>query len=134
MRHSFVWALLGLLCCNAILAAEDGVELSRATLAARVAELERASDLSGYRDAQSWSEDQRELRQQLIEMLGLPPLETRDPELHPTITGTLETEYIVVEKLYFQSLPGLYVTGNLYRPNRSTDRCLRYCTFVDTAR
>ena len=119
MRYSFIWALLSLSCCTSMLAAEDGIELSRATLAARVAELERANDLSGYRDAQSWSEDQKELRQQLIEMLGLPSLETRDPELHPTIAGTLETEHIVVENLYFQSLPGLYVTGNLYRPKQN---------------
>lgn len=119
MRYSFIWALLSLSCCTSMLAAEDSIELSRATLAARVAELERANDLSGYRDAQSWSEDQKELRQQLIEMLGLPSLETRDPELHPTITGTLETEHIVVEKLYFQSLPGLYVTGTLYRPKQN---------------
>lgn len=96
--------------------AQDGPTLARATLAARVAEIERANDLSGYRDAQSWSEDQSRLREQLVEMLGLPPLEKRGSDLQSAITGTLEFEDIVVEKLYFQSLPGLYVTANLYRP------------------
>jgi dienelactone hydrolase len=81
-----------------------------------VAEIERANDLSGYRDAQSWSEDQSRLREQLVEMLGLPPLEKRGSDLQSAITGTLGFEDIVVEKLYFQSLPGLYVTANLYRP------------------
>lgn len=96
--------------------AQDGPTLARATLAARVAEIERANDLSGYRDAQSWSEDQSRLREQLVEMLGLPPLEKRGSDLQSAITGTLGFEDIVVEKLYFQSLPGLYVTANLYRP------------------
>ena len=96
--------------------AEDGPTLTRTTLAARVAEIERANDLSGYRDAQSWSEDQSRLREQLVEMLGLPPLENRSPDLQSKITETLEFEDIVVEKLHFQSLPGLYVTTNLYRP------------------
>ena len=29
---------------------------------------------------------------------------------------------VVIEKLHFQSRPGLYVTGNLYRPKTSTGR------------
>ncbi len=98
------------------ISAQDGPTLSRATLAARVAEIERANDLSGYRDSQSWSEDQSALREQLIEMLGLPSLENRGPDLRAQITGTLEFDSIVVEKLHFQSLPGLYVTANFYRP------------------
>jgi cephalosporin-C deacetylase-like acetyl esterase len=52
---------------------------------------------------------------QLREMLGLEPLPERTA-LQPVITGTVEVEDVVVEKLYFQSLPGLYVTANLYRP------------------
>lgn len=102
--------------------AQDGVSLSRTTLAARVAEIERANDLSGYRDEQGWSEEQPALREQLHEMLGLPPLESRDPDLRVQITGTVETDQIAVDKLHFQSLPGLYVTGNLYRPKRVSGR------------
>jgi len=48
-------------------------------------------------------------------MLGLSPLPPRT-DLHATITGRVEHAEFFVEKLHYQSLPGLYVTGNLYVP------------------
>ncbi|MFN7731371.1 MAG: hypothetical protein ACK5OB_05690, partial [Pirellula sp.] len=101
---------------------DDGIALSRATLAARVAELERANDLSRFRDAETWSTQRERLRDQLVEMLGLPPLVSRDSALHAQTTGHLQTDTIAVEKIHFQSLPGLYVTGNLYRPLTASGR------------
>jgi dienelactone hydrolase len=102
--------------CSSWVRSEDGLALSRSTLAARVDEIERANDLSHYTNAGTWALDQATLRLQLIEMLGLPPLEGRDPDLKVQVTGTLEDDQVIVEKIVFQSLPGLYVTGNLYRP------------------
>lgn len=58
-------------------------------------------------------------RRELQEMLGLWPMPPR-ADLKATITGTLEKNGLVVEKLHFQSLPGLYVTGNFYRPKTIT--------------
>jgi hypothetical protein len=52
-------------------------------------------------------------------MLGLWPLPPRT-DLHATITGKVETDLFTVEKLHFQSIPGLYVTANLYVPKRTT--------------
>src|SRR5581483_10011352 len=49
-------------------------------------------------------------------MLGLDPLPERTP-LHAQVTGTLARPRYRIEKVVFQSLPGLYVTGNLYVPN-----------------
>ncbi len=62
-----------------------------------------------------------ERRRQLREMLGLDPLPERTP-LQPVITGTVEHPEFTVEKLHFQSSPGLYVTGNLYLPKNLTGR------------
>ena len=50
-------------------------------------------------------------------MLGLWPMPERTP-LNPVITGKLEQEDFTVEKLYFQALPKLYVTANLYLPKK----------------
>ena len=54
-------------------------------------------------------------------MLGLKPLPARTP-LKATITGKLERAGYTIEKLHFQSLPGLYVTANLYLPRPANDR------------
>lgn len=48
-------------------------------------------------------------------MLGLSPMPPRG-DLKPVITGRIENESIIVENLHFQSVPGLYVTANLYLP------------------
>jgi len=71
-----------------------------------------ADDLKSPHD---WGRKREEFRRQLLWMLGLSPLPERTP-LNPVVTGTVEREGFVVEKLHFQSRPHLYVTGNLYRP------------------
>lgn len=55
-------------------------------------------------------------RKELGQMLGIPAPVTRTP-LQVERRGTLKTANFQVEKIIFQSLPGLYVTGNLYLPN-----------------
>jgi dienelactone hydrolase len=67
---------------------------------------------------QSWPEYQKQLRRELYDMLGLWPIPEKT-DLKPVITGQLERDGIIVENLHFQSRPGLYVTGNLYRPAQS---------------
>ena len=62
-----------------------------------------------------WQARRGEYRRQLQEMLGLWPLPPRT-ELKPVITGSLEEPDFKVQKLYFQALPHLYVTANLYLP------------------
>jgi dienelactone hydrolase len=66
-----------------------------------------------------WQAKRATYRQQLLEMLGLAPLPPKG-DLKATITGKVETEKFTVEKIHFQSLPGLYVTANLYLPKTRT--------------
>jgi hypothetical protein len=62
-----------------------------------------------------WQSRRQMYRQQLLEMLGLWPLPPKG-DLKATVVGRLDRPMFVVEKLHFQSLPGLYVTANLYVP------------------
>ncbi len=68
-----------------------------------------------------WEREAPEFRRQLREMLGLDPWPERTP-LQPVVTGTVDHEEFTVDKVYFQSSPGLYVTGNLYVPKARTGR------------
>tara|TARA_R110002072_G_scaffold287242_2_gene452696 strand:- start:22131 stop:24227 length:2097 start_codon:yes stop_codon:yes gene_type:complete len=74
-----------------------------------------AASLTKYQSKEDWEKDKATHREHLFEMLGLDPLPEKTP-LQPVIAGTVEHEDIVVERVHFQSRPGLYVTGNFYRP------------------
>jgi len=65
--------------------------------------------------AADWQAKAPEYRRQMFEMLGLDPLPEKGP-LQVVKTGELKGDGYVVEKLHFQSLPGMYVTANLYLP------------------
>jgi dienelactone hydrolase len=72
--------------------------------------------LSDVTTLENWKTRQPELRRQLLDMLGLHPLPKRTA-LKAQITGRLERDAYRIEKIVFQSMPGLYVTGNFYVPN-----------------
>lgn len=71
--------------------------------------------LTDVHSLKDWTDRREQYHRQLLEMLGLDPLPEKT-DLKPVITGRVEHDDFVVEKLYFQSRPGLYVTGNLYLP------------------
>ena len=72
-------------------------------------------NLAQVKTKADWERLQDGYRRQLFEMLGLSPLPARSP-LDAKVTGTIEKGDIIVEKVVFESRPGLYVTGNFYRP------------------
>ncbi len=80
-----------------------------------------ANSLADVKTLRDWTDHRAEYREQLFEMLGLSPRPKRT-DLKPTITGRLEHAEFFVEKIHFQSLPGLYVTANLYLPKNLTGR------------
>jgi DNA-binding GntR family transcriptional regulator/dienelactone hydrolase len=73
----------------------------------------------GRRDTASieaWEQVSEKRRAELQEMLGLAPWPLRTP-LKAVITGKLVKGSYIIEKLAYQSLPGIYVTANLYLPS-----------------
>jgi hypothetical protein len=58
---------------------------------------------------------QRQLRASLLEMIG--GLPERKTDLHARITGKIQMEGFSIEKLIFESLPGVYVTALVYLPD-----------------
>jgi dienelactone hydrolase len=63
----------------------------------------------------AWNVRAEDVRMQMRVALGLWPEPTRTP-LNAVIHGRVEGGDYTVEKVFFESMPGLFVTGNLYRP------------------
>ena len=64
---------------------------------------------------EAWEKRARSLREHILVSMGLWPNPSRSP-LNAEITHRVEREGYSIENVRFQSLPGFYVTGNLYRP------------------
>jgi dienelactone hydrolase len=64
---------------------------------------------------EAWEARAARVRMQVKVALGLYPLPTRMP-LNPVIHGKRELDGYTIEKVYFESAPGFFVTGSLYRP------------------
>src|SRR5690242_9823612 len=62
-----------------------------------------------------WAAQAARIRTQILFHAGLWPMPPKTP-LNPQIFGRLQRNGYSVEKVYFESVPGFYVTGNLYRP------------------
>jgi pimeloyl-ACP methyl ester carboxylesterase len=58
---------------------------------------------------------QKQLRANLLEMIG--GLPERRTDLHARVTGKIHMEGFSIEKLIFESLPGVYVTALVYSPD-----------------
>jgi pimeloyl-ACP methyl ester carboxylesterase len=74
----------------------------------------------GIRDEKDLLRVQHELRRHLLTMLGGLPAE-RTP-LRPRITGRVQMDGFHIEKLIFESLPGIYVTALVYLPDDNSQK------------
>lgn len=78
-------------------------------------------DLDGYfpfqvpASKESWAARSEQVRRQILVSQGLWPMPSKTP-LNAVIHGRMERDACTMEKVYFESVPGFYVTGNLYRP------------------
>src|SRR5256885_7248673 len=68
-----------------------------------------------YASADSWTARAAYLREHVLASAGLLPLPEKTP-LRPSVFGEVRRADYTVSKVYFESLPGFFVTGNLYRP------------------
>src|SRR5436190_21440619 len=62
-----------------------------------------------------WQQRAQAIREQALVSCGLWPLPEKTP-LEAKVFGRIERDGYSVEKVYFQSYPGFYVAGDLYRP------------------
>lgn len=67
------------------------------------------------RSKRTWEPYIAERRQEMRAMLGLEPPPPKTP-LNVQITGRIQRDGYVIEKIAFESLPKVYVTANLYLP------------------
>ncbi|MEW5980064.1 MAG: hypothetical protein AB1898_30075 [Acidobacteriota bacterium] len=83
--------------------------------ATEIRHLNASYRFDGYQTKEAWLARAQALRHQILMSAGLWPMPEKSP-LNPQVFGRLEREGYSIEKVYFESLPGFYVTGNLYRP------------------
>lgn len=73
--------------------------------------------LAGIRSRAEWDKLRPRWRREFLDMMGLWPLPERTP-LKATVVGRIDQPTYTVEKLHYQSWPGLYVSANLYLPKK----------------
>jgi dienelactone hydrolase len=70
---------------------------------------------------EAWQKRRQAVREQMLVALGLWPLPVKTP-LKPVIHGKIDRDDYTIEKVFFASYPGHYVSGNLYRPKSKSDK------------
>src|SRR5689334_18007034 len=110
MRSAFI-----LLIASAALQAQPAVDRYLSSLAEAAMDKRSASLASLTREQAAARRD--EIRPKIFAQVGGSP--TTTSPLNPRITGGLTRANYRVENLVFESLPGFYVTANLYIPTGS---------------
>ena len=80
-----------------------------------IRDLNRFYSWHGYPTREAWEKRAKDLREHILVSCGLWPEPKRCP-LNAQIFERIEREGYSIEKAYFESWPGFFVTGNLYRP------------------
>ncbi len=70
---------------------------------------------SAFASRKEWTTRAAFVRDHILVSCGLWPIPEKTP-LNPEIFGRLERDGYSIEKVRFESYPGFFVTGNLYRP------------------
>ncbi|MEE2656989.1 MAG: hypothetical protein VX733_00680 [Candidatus Latescibacterota bacterium] len=77
--------------------------------------------LRTFASLDEWQAQASHLRERILACTGLLPLPERTP-LRARVFGRIEIDGCSIEKVHFESLPGVLVCGNLYRPLGQTGK------------
>jgi len=105
MRHFVLLSLIGVLFGGSV---QSGQQAPYRTL-------NDTFEPPRHTDVTRWNARAAHLRERILATAGLMPMPDRPP-LQPRIFSQVSQADYSVAKVYFESLPGFYVTGNLYRP------------------
>jgi len=91
------------------------------------ARLAEPKDLNGYfpftvsKTKEEWEKRAKEVRRRIALSQGIWPEPEKTP-LNAVVHGKVDRGDYTVEKVYFESVPGFFVTGNLYRPKQTSGK------------
>lgn len=118
-RCSFVIVFVSLV--SLAFAEPDGTRVFQADERPRDSRLQALKDLNGYfpfavpDSVEAWNRRAAAVRRRVLVSTGLWPMPERGP-VQATMHGRVDRGEYTVEKVYFESYPGFFVTGSLYRP------------------
>jgi dienelactone hydrolase len=70
---------------------------------------------------QQWEQRRGDLKRRILVATGLWPMPDKTP-LNPVIHGRVDRDDFTVDKVYFESYPGHFVTGLLFKPKNAAGR------------
>jgi hypothetical protein len=105
MRHAFLAAGLAILVCVASVSAQR----------APYRTLNDTFQAPRFTSLEDWNRRATHIRDLILESAGLMPMPERTP-LNVHVFGEIKRQDYSVSKVYFESLPGFFITGNVYRP------------------
>ncbi len=127
MRRLLGLVLVSLLLAPVARAADDPDILVLGGKVPEDGRLGKPRDLNGYfpmtvpQSKEEWEARRQHIREQVLVATGLWPLPPKT-SLNPVINGKIDRDDYTIEKVFFASYPGHYVSGNLYRPKGKTGK------------
>lgn len=105
------WVLSALLLAGAALAQQPGAVRTN----------QQGADFKPPATRAEWEARREQVRRRILVSTGLYPLWEKTP-LKPRVYGRIERDGYTVEKVVLETLPGFYLSGNLYRPTGVTGK------------
>jgi dienelactone hydrolase len=113
--HSCLWFGICLMLLTVTANAVSQASPDRDRRAEVIQDLNTPRQFPALANVGEWRERSQDIRRQVLVSCGLWPMPPRSP-LNPVVSVRMERDGYSVEKVYFQTYPGFYLAGNLYRP------------------